>query len=59
MKALFLKVFKTDPFEVPVLAEYQGCKSWIDINVNAEAGQSVLSDKELNEKIVEFRRIIN
>jgi len=59
MKVLFLKVFKTQPFEVPVLAEYQGCKSWIDINVNAEAGQSVLSDKELNEKIVAFRRIVN
>ncbi len=59
MKVLFLKVFKTDPFEVPVLAEYQGCKSWIDINVNAESGQSVLSDKELSEKIAAFRRIIN
>jgi hypothetical protein len=59
MKALFLKVFKTDPFEVPVLAEYQGCKSWIDINVNAESGQSVLSDKELSEKIAAFRMIVN
>ena len=59
MKALFLKVFKTRPLEVPVLAEYQGCKSWIDINVNAESGQSVLSDKELNEKVAAFRMIVN
>lgn len=59
MKVLFLKVFKIKQSEVPVLAEYQGCKSWIDINVNSEAGQAVLSEKELNEKLEKFRSIIN
>jgi hypothetical protein len=59
MKALFLKVFKIKQSEVPVLAEYQGCKSWIDINVNSEAGQAVLSQDELNERLAKFRRIIN
>jgi hypothetical protein len=59
MKALFLKVFKIKQSEVPVLAEYQGCKSWIDINVNSEAGQAVLSQDELNERLAKFRSIIN
>ena len=59
MKALFLKVYKIQQSEIPVISEYQGCKSWIDINVNLEAGQSVLSDKELNEKLERFRKIVN
>ena len=59
MKAMFLRVFKTKQSEILVLAEYQGCKSWIEINVNAESGQSVLSDREINEKLEEFRGIVN
>ena len=59
MKAIFLKVYKIKDSEIPVLSEYQGCKSWIDINVNLEAGRSVLSDQELGEKLERFRKIIN
>ena len=59
MKILFLKVYKIQRFEVPVIPEYQGCKSWIDINVNAEDGLSVLSDKELEEKLQRFKEITN
>ncbi|MGH9998333.1 MAG: DUF1802 family protein [Nitrosopumilaceae archaeon] len=59
MKAIFLKVYKTQQSEVSILPEYQGCKSWIDINVNVEAGRSVLSDQELNEKLERFREIVN
>jgi hypothetical protein len=59
MKAMFLKVFKITPIEIPVLPDYQGCKSWIELNVNSEAGKSVLSDAELQEKLSEFRRIVN
>ena len=59
MKAMFLKVYKIQQSEIPLLIEYQGCKSWIDINVNAEGGRSVLSDKELDEKLKQFREIVN
>ena len=59
MKTIFLKVYMIPQSEIPLLDEYQGCKSWIDINVNAEAGRSVLSDQELNEKIERFREIVN
>jgi hypothetical protein len=41
------------------LPEYHGCKSWIELNVNAEGGKAVLSEAELQQKISEFRRIVN
>jgi hypothetical protein len=59
MKAIFLRVYKTQQAVVEVLPEYQGCKSWIDINVNIEDGRSVLSDLELNEKLQRFKEITN
>ncbi|VVC05813.1 Uncharacterised protein [uncultured archaeon] len=59
MKAIFLKVFKISPTEIPVLSEYHGCKSWIELNVNNESGKAVLSEAELQQKLSEFRRIVN
>jgi hypothetical protein len=59
MKVMFLKVFKINPIDVPVLSDYQGCKSWIELNVNPESGKSVLSNDELQQKLSEFRRIVN
>ena len=59
MKTIFLKVYKIPQSEIPLLDEYQGCKSWIDINVNSEAGRSVLSDKELTERLEKFMEIVN
>src|SRR5438445_6140462 len=56
MKVMFLKVFKMQPTEVPVLPDYQGCKSWIELNINLEAGKSVLSDAELEQKLADIRR---
>ena len=58
MKAIFLKVQRVDPVEVPILPEYHGCKSWIELNVNSEAGKSALSDAELSSRLEEFRRIV-
>lgn len=59
MTVIFLKVYKIPPVEIPVLPEYHGCKSWIDINVNNESGESVLNESELQKKLSEFREIIN
>jgi len=59
MKIMFLKVFKINPIEVPIIPDYQGCKSWIELNVNPESGKSVLSDAELQQNLSEFRRIVN
>lgn len=59
MKAIFLKVYKVPATEIPLLSEYHGCKSWIELNVNAESGKAVLSEAELRQKLSEFRRIVN
>jgi hypothetical protein len=59
MIAIFLKVYKINPIEIPVLPEYQGCKSWIELNVNPEAGKAVLNEAEIQQKLSEFRRIVN
>ncbi len=59
MKAIFLKVYKIPATEIPIKPEYHGCKSWIELNVNSESGKAVLSDAELQQKLSEFRRIIN
>ncbi len=59
MKAVFLNVYKISPIKIPVLPDYHGCKSWIELNVNSESGKPVLSDTELQKQLAEFRRIVN
>ena len=59
MTAIFLKVYKVAPTEIPVLPEYHGCKSWIELNVNTGPGSAVLNEAELQQKLSEFRSIVN
>lgn len=59
MIAILLKVYKIHPIEIHILPEYHGCKSWIELNVNTESGKAVLNESDLQQKISEFRRIVN
>ncbi len=59
MTAIFLKVYKIPLVEIPVIPEYHGCKSWIDINVKTESGKAILNEAELQQKLSEFRSIVN
>jgi len=59
IKAVFLKTYKIPEHTIPLKPEFQGCKSWIDINANLESGKPVLSDSELNEKLKAFEDIVN
>ena len=59
MTVLFLKVYKISPVEIPVLPDYHGCKSWIELNVNAETGSAVLDEADLQQRLSEFRSIVN
>jgi len=59
MTVLFLRVYKIPPSEIPVLPEYHGCKSWIELNVNTGTGTSVLNETEIQQKLSEFRSIVN
>ena len=58
MKAVFLKVFKIPEFYTPLKSEYQGCKSWININEEIPVGETVLRDTEIESKLNEFTEII-
>ncbi len=57
MKAMFLKVFRIPEFHVPVRQEYQGCKSWIEIDWEIPDGEQVLGDAEIGARLAEFREI--
>lgn len=59
MKVVFLRVYKIPPVQIPMLPDYQGCKSWIELNVNSEPEKPVLSDAELKKQLDEFRRVVN
>jgi len=58
MRIAFLKICKIPPFNTPVKSEYQGCKSWININAEIPVGEAVLSDLEIKSKLDEFKEII-
>jgi hypothetical protein len=58
MKIAFLKIYKIPPFNTPIKSEYQGCKSWININAEIPVGEAVLSDREIKSKLNEFKEII-
>ncbi|MGQ0606325.1 MAG: DUF1802 family protein [Candidatus Nitrosotenuis sp.] len=59
IKAVFLKTYTVPEFNIEQKPEFQGCKSWIDINANLEAKKQVLSDSDLNTKLDKFLEIVN
>ena len=59
MRAVLLRVYKIPEFDIPLKPEFQGCKSWIDINADTETGTSVLRDSELDSRVKKFREIVN
>lgn len=59
LKAIFLKVFTIDEKEIPLKTEYQGCKSWININEEIQHPHPVLSESEINSKLEKFRESVN
>ncbi len=59
IKAVFLRVYKIPQRDIPIKSEYQGCKSWININEDIQTGKSVLSDEQLNSKLEKFKEIVN
>ena len=58
MKAVLLRVYKIDEFEIEQKPEYHGCKSWIDINANFLSGKAALSESDLAEKRRSFEEIV-
>jgi hypothetical protein len=59
IKAVFLKTYKVPEFEIKSRPEFQGCKSWININANIDAGKPVMGEAELESRLEKFREIVN
>jgi hypothetical protein len=58
MKAVFLKVYSIPEFEIPLISEFQGCKSWININEEIPVGKTVLSESDIGAKLDKFKEIV-
>ena len=59
MKAVFLQVFNIEELKIPLKDEFQGCKSWVEINSDIKSEKSVLSNSEIESKLKEFKEIVN
>ena len=59
LKAIFLKVHTFPQIEIPLQSDFEGCKSWIELNSNQNSGQSVLTNQEINNELKKFREIVN
>ena len=59
LKAIFLKVYTFPQIEIPLQSDFEGCKSWIELNSNQNSGQSVLTDQEIESELKRFREIVN
>lgn len=57
LKAVLLRVFRTPPASIPVLAEYSGCKSWLEQDREADGGRPVLDDARAADITERFRSI--
>ena len=59
LKAVFLKVYTFPQIEIPLQTDFEGCKSWIELNSIQNSGQSVLTDQEIESELKRFREIVN
>ncbi len=62
LQLLLLRVFRLpQPYEIPDLEEYGGCKSWIDLEMelSTEGALPVLSDEEFKRVSYEIRGVLS
>ena len=58
IKAVFLKTMIIPEFDLPLQPEFQGCKSWIELNSNFQDGKSALENNEIEQRFQKFKEII-
>ena len=59
IKVIFLKVYKIPEIEIPLKEDFQGCKSWININEEIPPGKPVLEESEIKKRFENFLEIVN
>ncbi len=59
IKAVYLRVFRMDePATIPVLPEYSGCKSWLEMDRSIPAGTPALPDGRAESLLAKFRETV-
>ncbi len=59
LKAVFLRTYKIPQIDIRLEPDFQGCKSWIELNSNQNYGDSVFTDPEIETELKRFRKIVN
>ena len=59
LKVIFLKVYTFPQIEIPLQVDFEGCKSWIELNLNQNSERSVLTDQEIESELKRFREIVD
>ena len=59
LKVVFLRTYKIPEIRIALKPEFEGCKSWIELNSNQISGQSVLTDLEIETELKKFMEIVN
>ena len=67
IKAVFLRTYKIPQIEIPLEPEFEGCKSWIELNSNFQdtewmvrrrRRELALEEDEIEKKLEEFKEIV-
>lgn len=58
IKAVLLRVFRAPPAEIPILNEYSGCRSWLEMDREMSGGRAVVDDARANEMAESFGRAV-
>ena len=58
LKAVFLRTYKIPQIDIRLEPDFQGCKSWIELNSNQNYGDSVFTDPEIETEFKRFRKIV-
>ena len=56
--AMAVRVFRlAQPVDLPMRAEYGGCKSWVDLDtiISTDGAEAVLTEREFTDKLNSFR----
>ena len=59
LKVIFLKVYTFPQIEIPLQVDFEGCKSWIELNLNQNSDRSVLTDQEIESELKRFREMVD
>jgi hypothetical protein len=55
LRAVFLRVYRIPPVDIPLGPEHRGCRSWVEVDMDPGSGVPVLEDSEAASRLRTFR----